>query len=308
MDIAVTGANGYVGSALCRHLARQGHHVVALTRRPFTTSDISLTNRVSQDFSNPALLSEQLTGCEAVVHLAARTHSDTDNSPETLADYRLANVTTTEALVKASSHAGVKRFIYISSIKVNGERTEGQPFTAQCAPQPQDAYGITKYEAEQRAAALCQDLGLELTIIRPPLIHGQGAKGNLARLSGAIDRGLPLPLGGINNKRDLIALPNLCDLIATCVVHPNAAGQTFLAADGRSLSTPEIIKLLASQSPRKARLLPCPTGTVKVLAKILGRSAQIQRLLGDLEIDIQHTCDTLDWRPKPLSQLATSNT
>lgn len=300
MRIGVTGANGFVGQALCRHLKQAGYSPLAITRRPFTLPDIP--NQVLPSLTNEADLSAALQDCQVLVHLAARTHALTESANSAVNEYRQANVDTAIAAARAATSTGVKRMIYMSSIKVNGEQTHGHPFTTDSLPQPEDAYGITKQEAEQALNQLSMELGLELTIIRAPLIYGNGVKGNLALLHNAITRGIPLPLASIRNKRDLIALPNLCDLITTCMDHPKAAGQVFLAADGIPRSTPEIIQLLSGHDSRKPRLLPCPTSLLQLAGKLIGKDAQIRRLIGDLEIDINHTCETLGWQPAVSSQ------
>jgi len=298
MKIGVTGANGFVGQALCLYLMEKGYLPLAITRRAFNQPDIP--NRIVPILTDEVALTNALQDCDVLVHLASRTHMPTEPTDNALVDYRQVNVDAAIATARAAAAAGVKRIVYMSSIKVNGEGTHGQPFTTNSPPQPEDAYGITKYEAELALGQITQELGLELVIIRSPLIYGKGAKGNLARLQDAISRGIPLPLASIRNKRDLISLPNLCDLITTCVAHPQAPGQVFLAADGIPRSTSEIIQLLPTREGRKPRLLPCPKSLLQLAGRLVGKQAQIQRLIGDLEVDISHTKETLNWQPSPV--------
>jgi len=294
MKIGVTGANGFVGQALCAYLMRMGHLPLAITRRALNQPDTP--NRIIPNLTDEVALTNALQGCDVLVHLASRAHMPIEPAGNALIDYWQANVDIAIASARAAAASGVKRIIYMSSIKVNGERTHGQPFTVNSPPQPEDAYGISKYEAELALGQITQEFGLELVIIRSPLIYGKGAKGNLARLQDTISRGIPLPLASIRNKRDLISLPNICDLIATCVVHSKAPGQIFLAADGVPRNTSEIIQLLPIRAGRKPRLLPCPQSLLQLAGKLVGKKAQINRLIGDLEVDISHTCETLNWQ------------
>jgi len=275
-----------------------GHRPLAITRRAFNQPDIS--NRIVSNLTDEAALTNALQGCDVLVHLASRTHMSIEQTDNALVNYRQANVDTAIAAARAAAAAGVKRIVYMSSIKVNGDATHGEPFTTTSPPQPEDAYGVTKYEAELALGQITQELGLELVIIRSPLIYGNGAKGNLARLQDTISRGIPLPLASIRNKRDLISLPNICDLIITCVAHPLAPAQVFLAADGVPRSTQEIIQLLTFSEGRKPRLVPCPKSLLKLAGRLMGKQAQIKRLIGDLEVDISHTCETLNWQPSPV--------
>ncbi|MBQ0799333.1 MAG: NAD-dependent epimerase/dehydratase family protein [Porticoccaceae bacterium] len=294
MNVAITGANGFVGQALCSYLQQHKLNVTPITRTPCVIDGKPSTT--ISDFKNPQQTLDLLQQHDVLVHLAARTHHTNENGSECLALYRETNVENTLAVAEAAVRAGIKRFIFLSSIKVNGNQTCGEPFTVDSPENPEDAYGQSKYEAELALQTFCVDARMELTIIRPPLIYGERVKGNLAVLEKAIKYRIPLPLGSIHNKRDLLALPNLCDLIYVCLTHPKASGETFLAADGHALSTPQLIKLIAQGVGRKPMLLPFPTLGLKLIGK-LGPQAQIERLTGDLEIDIEHTCKTLDWVP-----------
>ncbi len=311
MQVGVTGANGFVGQALCQKLLEAGIEPLAITRKPLSTIEnptfATISNTVLPTLTDVNELTKVLKGCDALVHLAARTHvlkEETANPETTLAAFRHANVGTTTALAQAAVAAGIKRFVYLSSIKVNGEATHGKPFTANAIPHPEDAYGVSKYEAERQLAEIADNHGLEYTIIRAPLIYGSGeyagaVKGNLANLRQAVERGIPLPLKSIQNRRDLVSLANLCRLIICCLEQPKAAGQTFLAADGIPRTSADIVRLVATSTRRKPRLLPCPPSLLKIAGILLGKQTQLQRLLGDLEVDNSHARDTLGWHPKP---------
>ena len=305
MQVGVTGANGFVGQALCRHLKLAGHTPIAITRKPLKLPGI--TNEVVLSLTNERQLEGILSDCQTVVHLAARAHAATDrrkSKDDLLNVYRQANVIPTIALTRAAAKAGTKRIVYVSSIKVNGEATFERPFTADSSPNPSDPYGISKNEAEQQLKDIALQLGIESTVIRPALIYGTGSqcsttKGNLASLRRAVELGLPLPLKSIRNRRDLVSLDNLCDLITLCLKHPKASGATFLAADGISRTTAEIAQLAATGISARPRILPFPPKLLELSALLLGKKQQIQRLLGNLEVDISDTCETLGWQPTP---------
>jgi nucleoside-diphosphate-sugar epimerase len=224
-----------------------------------------------------------------------------DNVSDLLAEYRKVNVDGTLNLVRQAAEAGVRRFIFISTIKVNGEQTLlSKLFTAEDTPAPEDAYGISKMEAEQGLQALAAETGMEVVIIRPPLVYGPGAKGNFASMIKLIEKGLPLPLGAIHNKRSLVALDNLIDLIITCIDHPAAANQVFLAGDDEDLSTTELLQGVARAMGKPARLVPVPVGLLMFGATVVGKKAMAQRLLGSLQVDISKARNLLGWQP-PLS-------
>ncbi|MEO6012491.1 MAG: NAD-dependent epimerase/dehydratase family protein, partial [Devosia sp.] len=241
-----------------------------------------------------------LHGAEIVVHTVARTHVLNDSEADPLAAYRRVNVAGTTRLAEAAANAGVKRLIYLSSIKVNGESTPiDRPFTEADTPNPTDSYGITKWEAEQALWRVCATTGLEGVVLRPPLIHGPGVKGNLRQLKRLIELGIPLPLANAPNKRSLLSLDNLTSAIAACLTHPAAAGRTFLLSDGEDLSTPELIEEMARAMGRSARLWPFPPALLKAAASIAGRSAVADRLLGSLRVDSGAIREALGWSPTP---------
>lgn len=300
--VGITGANGFVGDALCKHLIKKGFSLASVTRTAHGQPDID--NFVVPSFTDQAGLTAAFRNCDVVVILAAKTHSGTEPTKEILQQYRQDNLDTAVTTFKAAAEAGVKRLIYLSSIKVIGESTSGIPFSASSIPNPEDAYGITKLETEQALQKLVSSSELALTIIRPPLIYGPGVKGNLRKLESAIKRGLPLPFASIRNKRALVSLERLCDLIRVCLTHPKAAGGVFLVSDGISRSTPDIIRMLATGAERKPILLPCPVSLLKLTGTLLGKQTQISRLIGDLEVDIGDTCRTLNWHPESIEHLS----
>lgn len=302
MRIVLTGASGFVGQALLQALESE-HEVTACVRnltsalRAFDKRSSMVLARMEPDQD----WREILTGQQLVVHCAARVHMLNDRVTDAHADYQRINVEGTLNLARQAAQAGVKRFIFLSSIKVNGEYSEpGHPLAADDLPAPQDAYGRSKLEAEQQLLALAQQTGLEVVIIRPVLIYGAGVKANLHRLMQWVYRGIPLPFASIENQRSLLAMDNLVDLVQVCLSHPAAANQIFLASDGRDVSTPELVQYMAQALNRPARLWSMPVFVFKAMAWSLGRQALAQRLCGSLQVDISKTCSLLNWRPRPM--------
>jgi nucleoside-diphosphate-sugar epimerase len=239
-----------------------------------------------------------LCAVDVVVHLAARVHVMKDMSSDPLAAFRKVNVEGTLNLARQSAAAGVTRFVFLSSIKVNGECTKpGQAFTETDATAPQDAYGLSKHEAEQGLRQLAADTGMEVVIIRPPLVYGPGVKANFAALMHAVQHGWPLPLGAVHNQRSLVALDNLVDFIVTCITHPQAANQTFLVSDGHDLSTTELVRSMAQAAGVPARLLPVPVWALQAGATLLGKGDAVQRLCGNLQVDTAKARTLLGWVP-----------
>jgi nucleoside-diphosphate-sugar epimerase len=292
--LLITGSTGFVGTNLY-----QCAGVVGWKTRRVLRCDAGQNDVVVGGIAFDTDWSIALKNIEIVVHLAARVHVMEDGSGEQLAEFHRVNVEGTVNLARHAVHAGVKRFVFISSIKVNGESTlPGKPFTTIDAPNPQDSYAISKLEAEQGLRDIEKETGLEVVIIRPPLVYGPGVKANFLRLIQAVQKGLPLPLGLVKNKRSLVSLDNLVDLILTCINHPDAAGQTFLISDGEDLSTPELIRKLARSMGKKSRLLPVPPALLRLGGSIIGKRAEVDRLIGSLQVDISHIYEVLGWRPK----------
>ncbi len=253
---------------------------------------------VVEDINPSTDWSTALPGVDCVVHLAARVHVMHETATDALAAFRKVNVEGTLNLARQAADAGVRRFIFISSIKVNGEQTApGQVFEADDQPMPQEPYGLSKWEAEQRLMELAEDSGMEVVIIRPPLVYGPGVKANLLSMMRWLAKGVPLPLGAIRNQRSLIALDNLIDFIRICIEHPAAANQVFLVADGEDLSTTELLMRFGDALGKPARLLPVPVWLLKVAAAMVGRRGIAQRLCGSLQVDISKARDLLGWTP-----------
>ncbi|WP_282341143.1 SDR family oxidoreductase [Pseudomonas sp. PS02288] len=299
MRILLTGSTGFVGRGLLERMSAEvGVETVAVVRDSSvglpTHAAIFRVGEIGADTDWRGALER----IDAVVHCAARVHVMRDTSSDPLAECRQVNVNGTLNLAEQAARAGVRRFIFISSIKVNGEGTEsGKPYLADCLPAPLDPYGISKMEAEQGLRALASETGMEVVIIRPVLVYGPGVKANFRSMMSWLSKGVPLPLGAIHNKRSLVALDNLVDLIVTCVDHPNAANQTFLVSDAEDLSTTELLQRMGRALGKPARLLPVPAPLLRVGAALLGKGAVAQRLCGSLQVDISKTREVLGWTP-----------
>ncbi|SFU69079.1 Nucleoside-diphosphate-sugar epimerase [Nitrosomonas eutropha] len=305
MNILLTGASGFVGGAVWQTLRQRRVMVRPVFRTP--TSALTAGCPADEAVIVPTLdaatdWAQALAGVDVIIHCAARVHVMQDNAADPLTEYRRVNVEGTLYLAQQAAAAGVRRFVFISSIKVNGEGTQsGRPYSADDTPAPEDAYGISKAEAEAGLHKLAQEMGMELVIIRPVLTYGPGVKGNFLAMLRWIQRGFPLPLGAVvKNRRSLVALDNLVDLIYTCVDHPNAANQVFLVSDGEDLSTADLLQRLGRALDKKARLLAVPVWLLHLAARLLGKSAVAQRLLSSLQVDISKTRTLLGWQP-PLS-------
>ena len=300
MKVLVTGASGFVGSALCAHLVAKGHTVRGAVRNTQGKPLPGVEYQIVSDMSIGANWREVLTDINVVVHCAARVHVMKEASVDPLAAFREVNVKGTACLAEQAIDRGAKRFIYISSIKVNGETTSGHPFKADDTPAPEDPYGISKWEAEQVLREIAEKTGLEVVIIRPPLVYGPGVRANFLRLMQGIMSGVPLPLGAIDNRRSIVALDNLVDLIEDCLNNPQAINQTFLVSDGDDLSTKALFQRTAVALGRPVRLIPVPVSLLWAMARLFGKSDFAQRLCGSLQVDISKTRDRLSWSP-PIS-------
>ncbi|UZZ08807.1 SDR family oxidoreductase [Ectopseudomonas mendocina] len=293
--VVMTGANGFVGHHLASVLQRRGIDFLALSRTCLSTDYRSLTVSSLGDVEAMKVV---LNGYSVVIHVAARAHVMQDADSDPMTEYRRVNTKLTLDLAKAAVASGVRRFIFISSIKVHGEETAlGSPYGASDVPMPDDPYGLSKLEAEQGLMKLAGETGLEVVVIRPPLVYGPGVKGNFASLIKLMGKGLPLPLGAIHNKRSLVGIDNLIDLIIRCIDHPAAANQVFLAGDGVDLSTTELLRGVAEAMGRPARLIPVPAALLSLGAALLGKRAVAQRLLGSLQVDISKARELLGWEP-----------
>jgi nucleoside-diphosphate-sugar epimerase len=259
----------------------------------------SVTKIVIESIGDKTDWQATLKSIDVIVHLAARVHVMDDHTTDPLLEFRKTNVAGTLNLARQAATAGIKRFVFVSSIKVNGENTlPGKPFTADDKPNPVDAYAISKQEAEDGLRQLALDTGMEVVVIRPPLVYGPGVKANFQALLRFLHRGIPLPLARIVNKRSLIALDNLVDVIILCMTHPAAANQTFLVSDGEDIATPELLRRLASALGKSARLLPVPVVVLNTLLFCLGKRGVAARLCGNLQVDISKTRARLAWVPK----------
>ena len=326
MNVLVTGANGFIGSALCERLLAEGRQVRGAVR--------SQVGRVSLPAGIEAVSigsigpdtdwSKALNGVDTVVHLAARVHVMNNNAFDSLTAFRRVNVKGTKRLAQQALAANVSRFFFMSSIKVIGEGTgdkiRDQPptqpyvvprrsevrcqgsvskqfFSEEDVPEPQDPYAVSKWEAEQVLHEIAATTDLELVVLRPPLVYGPGVKANFLRLLESVARGVPLPLANVNNQRSLIYIRNLVDAVVTCISHPKAAGQTCLVSDGEDVSTPELIRRIGFALERPAHMFPFPTFLIKFAGRLLGKSAEVERLLGSLMVDCSKIKRELGWKP-----------
>jgi len=317
----VTGASGFVGTALCTQLIAAGYAVRGVRRDLHSGADAGIDWITVGEISAETDWDDALRDVDIVVHLAARVHVMRDAASDPLAAFRRVNTQGTEALARAAARCGVKRFIFLSSIKVNGEAASPhQPYSENDAPDPQDPYAISKWEAEQVLTDIAhspvptaspalpltpalspegrgEKAGMEAVILRCPLVYGAGVKGNFLRLLRAVDCGIPLPLASANNQRSLIYLGNLVSAIAACIEHPAAAGKTYLLSDGEDVSTAQLIQQMAQALGKPSCLWPCPVGLIELAGKLAGKSDEVSRLLGSLCIDSSKIRRELGWTP-----------
>lgn len=297
MKFLITGANGFVGKPLCAELLRQKHSVRAAVR----TTNITIGEAevvAAGAIDGMTDWGDALHGMDVVIHLAARLTVMKDTAADPLVEFLKVNLHGTANLAQQASRAGVKRFVYVSSIKVNGNKTGAmEPFTELAESSPQDPYGISKWQAEQSLQRIAQETGLEIVIVRPPLVYGPGVKGNFISLLTAIENGMPLPLAGANHARSLVYIGNLVDALIACATHPAAAGQTYLLRDGEDVSTALLVEKIAASLGRKSCSFYVPPGLLRAAAAVLGRSEQIDRLFGSLRVNDAKIRNQLGWIP-----------
>ncbi len=297
MNILVTGASGFIGAALCAKLAADGAEVRRASRRGSLRGSPGPADIAVDEIGPTTNWGELLAGMEAVVHLAARVHVMRETAADPLAEFRRVNVQGTENLARAAARAGVARFVFVSTAKVNGEITEGHPFSEGHAPNPQDAYAQSKWEAEQMLARVAAETGLGVTILRPPLVYGPGVKANFLNLLRAVDAGLPLPLASIDNRRSLVYVGNLVHALSACLTQPAAANRTFFVSDDHDVSTPQLVRDIAAALGKKPLLFPFSPSLLRALGQLTGHAEQIGRLAGSLQVDISRIKSELGWKP-----------
>lgn len=296
--VLITGANGFVGRAVSRALLQRGDSVVGVVRRPQTAVEgVREWIFDANDFEGIDQRWPVATRCDAVIHLAARVHMKHETTADPFAAYRATNVTGALRVAAAARRAGARRFVFVSSIKAVGESSAGRPITEADEPAPTDPYGISKLEAERALIDYGRESGLEIVIVRPPLVYGPGVRANFLQLMSAIAKGVPLPLGSIAARRSLLFVDNLADALVHCTTDPRAVGETFHVTDGRDLSVSELARALTTQLHAPARLIPVPVGLLGLAGRLTGRSAQVDRLIGELRLDSSHIRERLGWYP-----------
>ena len=297
MKILVTGANGFVGQYLCAELLRQGQSVHVAVRSAHPPID-NIEMVVVGAIDGKTKWAEALCDVDVVIHLAARVHVMKDDATDPLAEFLKVNMQGTANLARQAAANGVKRLVYVSSIKVNGEQTtETRPFIESDKPNPQDAYAISKWQAEQALQRIAHETGLEVVIVRSPLVYGPGVKGNFIRLLAAVGKGTPLPLACVRNKRSLIYLGNLVDALIVCASHSAAAGKTYLVSDGEDISSSELARRMGIALGKPARLFPVPIGLLRGLSKLLGKFESAERVVGSLCVNGDFIQRDLGWKP-----------
>jgi nucleoside-diphosphate-sugar epimerase len=295
----ITGANGFIGRALCARMKANGWNIRGSVRSAKNSDDLLAVVDIVQIESIGADTdwSDALAGVDTVVHLAARVHMMREALGDSLTEYRKVNTEGTLQLARMAADAGVKCFVFLSTVKVNGEITGEVSFSESDTPKPEGYYAVSKWEAELALHRIAQETGLEIVILRLPLVYGPGVKANFLRLLDMVNKNIPLPLSMVNNKRSMIYIGNLVDAIIKCIEHPDAANQTFLVSDGQDVSTPDLIRMIAGAMGKKVRLFPCPVPLLKIIGKVAGKSDEMERLTGSLQIDTAKIRRELSWTP-----------
>ncbi len=293
--VLVTGASGFVGRTLCGSLSNAGYRVRAAVRDSGRAPPEAAETATVGELGAATRWQEALEGVELAIHLAARAHVMNDSGNDEA--YLEANARGTRNFAAQCADSGVRRLVFLSSVKVNGEATAERPFSALDTPQPQDAYGVSKCEGERFAMRIGEQSGMEVAIVRAPLMYGSGVRANFLRLMRWVDQERLLPLGAVANRRSLLNVWNLCDLLAVLLTHPEAAGRVWMASDGEDVSTPELIRRMARAMHRRARLVPLPISLLRAVGSAVGRRAEIMRLCGSLTVDSSSTRDRLGWSP-----------
>ncbi len=296
--VLVTGGTGFIGNSLITSLLSPNYHVIAAVRNNTNMLPWNTEKIIVEALSSETDWTAALKTVDVVIHCAGRAHVMNNSKRNPLAEFRKVNTEGTLKLARQAAISGIKRFIFISSIKVNGEMTSAdQPFQSNDNYLPTDPYGLSKYEAEQGLLALAKETGMEVVIIRPPLVYGSNVKANFAVMIKWVNRGVPFPFGAIHNKRSLVALDNLVSFIIHCIDHPKAANEVFLISDGEDVSTTTLLRKAAHAFGKKALLLPIPVSLMTFAAKLLGKGDMANRLFGSLQVDSSKARDLLGWKP-----------
>jgi nucleoside-diphosphate-sugar epimerase len=298
--VLLTGSTGFVGGHTSAALVASGLTVRQASRRAVAaspTAERGMERVVVGEVGPETDWAEALRGVDVVVHLAARVHVMDETEADPLGEFRRVNVEGTRRLARQAADAGVRRFVFVSSVKVNGEETTGEQFREDDAPAPADPYGVSKWEAERALRDIEAATGLEVVVVRPPLVYGPGVRANFLRLLEGVSRGVPFPFARVENRRSLVFVRNLADALARCATHPAAAGRTFLVSDGTPVSSADLVRGIARAMGRRPRLVPVPPSWLELAARLAGRAEVVRRLLGSLEVDDRAIRDALGWKP-----------